>query len=76
MIESPILRTTNEAEIWRCDGDTVPFGLARWSTKTTIDKKDSTASRSTAFKPATQVSVEMSAHEWGTGAKSELTAGP
>jgi hypothetical protein len=76
VIESPILRTTNEAEIWRCDGDTIPFGLAKWSTKTTIDKKESTAQRSSAFKPTTQVSVEMSAHEWGTGAKSELTAGP
>jgi len=75
VIESPILRTTNEAEIWRCDADTIPFGLARWSTKTTIDRKDKAASRATAFKPATQVTVEMSAHEWGTGAKSELSAG-
>jgi hypothetical protein len=75
-IESPNVRTTNEAEFWQCDGDTIPFGLARWTTKTTIDKKDSAASRTTAFKPATQVSVDMSAHEWGTGAKSELATGP
>jgi hypothetical protein len=75
VIESPILRTTNEAQFWRCDASAIPFGLARWSTKTMVDKKDSTASRATAFKPATQVTVEMSAHEWGTGAKSDLTEG-
>jgi hypothetical protein len=71
VIESPTLRTTSEAEIWRCDAKSIPFGLARWSTKTTIDRKDDNGARST-FKPATQVTVEMSAHEWGTGAKSEL----
>ena len=73
VIESPISRTTNEAEFWKCEGETIPFGLAKWTTKTTIDKKDSTASRLTAFKPATQVTVEMSAHEWGNDAKSEIT---
>jgi len=43
----------------------------KWSTKSTIDRKDDSGARST-FKPATEVTVEMSAHEWGTGAKSEL----
>lgn len=76
VIESPILRTASEADFWECDGNAIPFGLARWTAKTTIAKKDSNASRTTAFKPATEVSVDMSAHEWGTGAKSEITTTP
>jgi hypothetical protein len=75
-IESPTVRTTCEAEFLRCDPEAIPFALAKWTTKTTIERKDSTAARTTAFKPATQVNVEMSAHEWGTGAKSEITASP
>ncbi len=74
VIESPTVRTTCEAEFWRCGPEAIPFALAKWTTKTTIERKDSTAARSTAFKPATQVNTEMSAHEWGTGAKSEITA--
>jgi hypothetical protein len=73
-IESPTTRTTTDAEFWECDSDTVPFGLVKWTAKTTVEKKDSTAARANAFKPATQVSVEMSAHEAGTGAKSEIAA--
>jgi hypothetical protein len=73
-IESPTVRTTCEAEFLRCDPEAIPFALAKWTTKTTIECKDSTAARSTAFKPATQVNVEMAAHEWGTGAKSEITS--
>jgi hypothetical protein len=72
VIESPTLRTTNEAEIWRCDSETIPFGLARWSVKISVEKKDSAQPRST-FKPVTQTTIEMSAHESGSGAKSELT---
>ena len=76
VIESPTTRTTADAEFWESDGDSIPFGLAKWTAKTTIDKKDNTAPRAKAFKPATQVNVEMSAHEWGTGAKSEIAAAP
>jgi hypothetical protein len=76
VIESPTVRTTCEAEFLRCDPEAIPFALAKWTTKTTIERKDSSAARTTAFKPATQVNVEMSAHEWGTGAKSEITASP
>ena len=75
-IESLTTRTTTEAEFWECDGDIIPFGLAKWTAKTTVEKKDSTATRANAFKPATQVNVEMSAHESGTGAKSEIAAAP
>ena len=71
VIESPTLRTTTDAEMWRCDGQSIPFGLAKWTTKTALDRKDDAGAR-TAFKPSTQVTVEMAAHEWGTGAKSEL----
>jgi hypothetical protein len=74
VIESATVRTTCEAEFLRCDPEAIPFALAKWTTKTTIEHKDSTAARSTAFKPATQVNVEMSAHEWGAGAKSEINS--
>jgi hypothetical protein len=72
-IESLTERTINEAELWRSDGNTVPFGLIKWTVKTVLERKDSTQSRQ-GFKPLTQTNVEMSAHEWGTGAKSDLQA--
>ena len=72
-IESPTTRTLNEAELWRCEGDTIPFGLAGWTVKTTLERKGSSQPRS-AFKAATQTTVEMTAHEWGGGAKSELAS--
>jgi hypothetical protein len=71
-IESSTGRSVNEAEIWRGDGGTVPFGLVRWTVKSVLERKDSTQPRQ-GFKPLTQTNVEMTAHEWGTGAKSELT---
>jgi hypothetical protein len=70
-IESPTERSVNEAELWRGDGNTVPFGLVKWTVKSSLDRKDSTQPRQ-GFKPLTQTTVEMSAHEWGTGAKSDL----
>jgi hypothetical protein len=72
-IESATERSVNEAEVWRGDGNTVPFGLVRWSVKSLLERKDSTAARQ-GFKRITQTTAEMTAHEWGTGAKSELTA--
>ena len=71
-IESSTDRSVNEAEIWRGDGNTVPFGLVRWTVKTTLERKDATQPRQ-GYKPVTQTNVEMTAHEWGTGAKSEVT---
>jgi hypothetical protein len=70
-VESPTRRVTNEAEIWRCEPGTVPFGLVRWVAKTKIDRKDKTQPQSD-FKTITQDTSELSVHEWGTGAKSEL----
>jgi hypothetical protein len=71
-IESSSERSINEAELWRGDGNTVPFGLVRWTVKSVLERKDATSPRQ-GFKPVTQTNVEMTAHEWGTGAKSELT---
>ena len=70
-IESDIERSTNEAEVWRSDGTTIPFGLVKWTVKTLLERKDSTQPRQS-YKAPTQTNVEMTAHEWGTGAKSEL----
>jgi hypothetical protein len=72
-IESSTERSVNEAEIWRGDGNTVPFGLVRWTTKTLLERKDSTSPRQ-GYKPLTQTTVEMTAHEWGNGAKSDVTS--
>ncbi len=71
-IESSTDRSVSEAEIWRGDGNTVPFGLVRWTVKTVLERKDATQPRQ-GYKPVTQTTVEMTAHEWGTGAKSEVT---
>jgi hypothetical protein len=72
-IESATERSVNEAEIWCGDGNTIPFGLVRWTVKTLLERKDSTAPRQT-YKPVTQTTVEMTAHEWGVGAKSDVQA--
>jgi hypothetical protein len=70
-IESATERSVNEAELWRGDGNTVPFGLVRWTVKSLLERKDSTAPRQ-GYKPLTQTTVEMTAHEWGSGAKSDV----
>jgi hypothetical protein len=73
-VESPTTRTINEAHLWRCDPENaaVPFGLAKWTVKTVREAKDASLPRSE-FKAVSEVNVEMSAHEAGDGAKSELT---
>lgn len=68
-MESPVSRTKNEATLWRSVD--VPFGLAKWSVKLSREAKDSLDPRS-AFQPVTEVTVEMSAHETGNNALSEL----
>jgi len=71
--ESPTNRTINEAMLWRTvPGDeSVPFGLAKWTAKSVREAKDTSQPRS-AFAPVSEVTVEMSAHEVGDGATSEL----
>ncbi|MFM9959670.1 MAG: hypothetical protein ACKV2Q_00385 [Planctomycetaceae bacterium] len=61
--------TVHEAELWRSDD--VPFGLAQWSVKLTMERKGENDPRS-AFKQVAQTLVDMKAQETGTDAKSEV----
>ena len=61
--------TVQEAELWR--SDEVPFGLAQWSVKQSMERKGNNEPRS-AFKQVAQTLVEMKALETGTDAKSEF----
>jgi len=67
--ESPTRRTTNSAEIFRSDN--VPFGIAKWTAKTTTEEKPGTAARSE-FTVTNEIVEEMSAFELLSGAESEL----
>ena len=68
-MESPVSRTRNEATLWRCKQ--VPFGLAKWTVNMVREAKNSIEPRS-AFELVSEVSVEMSAHEMGHDAQSEV----
>ncbi|MGH7128925.1 MAG: hypothetical protein ACREIV_10170, partial [Planctomycetaceae bacterium] len=77
-IESPSTRSTNVASLWRTDpaalpdaAQRVPFGLAKWTVKVTLETKDSAASRSE-FTPASEFSTTMQAAEAGQDAQREL----
>lgn len=61
--------TVQEAELWR--SDEVPFGLAQWSVKQSMERKGNNEPRSS-FKQVAQTLVEMKALETGTDAKSEI----
>lgn len=67
--ESPTRRTTNSAEIFR--SESIPFGVAKWTAKTTTEEKPGTAARSE-FTLTNEIVEEMSAFELLTGAESEL----
>lgn len=67
--ESPTRRTTNTAEIFRADN--IPFGVAKWTAKTTTEEKPGTAARSE-FIVTNEITEEMSAFELISGAESEL----
>jgi hypothetical protein len=67
--ESPTLRTTNTAELYRSEA--LPFGLVKWTVKTVTEEKPSTAPRSE-FVVANEITEEMSAHEILSGVESEL----
>lgn len=65
-------RTVMESTIWKSPD--VPFGVARWSAKITREIKDALEPRD-AFKPSSEVAIEMKARETGKGgpnATSEL----
>ena len=70
-VESPETRSINEATLWR--SDEVPFGLAKWTVRDVREEKFPTQPRD-AFRETVEVSVEMSAHEVGRGAVSEIDA--
>jgi hypothetical protein len=68
-METRINRSTSEGELLR--SDSLPFGVVKWTARTTIEEKNPTEPRS-AFRETIQLTEEMNAVEVGTGAESEL----
>lgn len=68
-MESRSNRSTNEGQIWR--SDEVPFGVAKWIVRDVREEKHPTQARDL-FRETMEVSIEMAAHEIGTGAETEL----
>jgi hypothetical protein len=69
MAESPSIRTTSSAEIFR--SDELPFGVAKWVVKTVTAEKPPTAARSE-FATSNEIVEELQALEVFDGAESEL----
>ncbi|KAA0140108.1 hypothetical protein FYZ48_09310 [Gimesia chilikensis] len=69
--ESTTTRSKNEGTIWRTKQ--IPFGVAKWTVDITRDTKGGTQPRSE-FKMTSRIHVEMSAHEVGQNAETELPA--
>ncbi len=69
--ESTTTRSKNEGKIWRTTE--IPFGVAKWSVVITRETKGGTRPR-TEFKQTSLIQVNMSAHEVGKNAESELPA--
>ena len=69
-MERETSRSRNEAEFWI--SDEVPFGLAKWVVTVSREKKQRTDPR-TDFALTTTLRVEMSMHEVGREAQSELS---
>ncbi len=69
-METSAHRSTNTAEIFRCD--IVPFGVLRWTASTTTEKKVTVQPRDM-FEETVQISEEMSLIEaYPDGAETEL----
>lgn len=68
-LESPRVRVLHETTLYR--SDEMPFGLARWTVKITEEVKGEVDQRSE-FQFASEVTVDMTARETGTDARSEL----
>lgn len=68
-MESRSNRSVNEAQIWRSDD--LPFGVAKWLVRDVREEKHPTQSRDL-FRETMEVTIEMSAHEVGAGAETEL----
>jgi hypothetical protein len=62
-------RSTNSAEIWVSEA--LPFGVAKWTARAVTQEKNPTDARAT-FRPAVELTEEMTALEVGRGAESEL----
>ncbi len=69
VLESPISRSTQEAEIWRSND--IPFGVARWTVKVLRETKTNIDPRSE-FERFAEITVTMQAQEIGRSARSEL----
>jgi hypothetical protein len=69
ILESQTSRSTNTAEIFR--SEIVPFGVVKWTAKTTVEEKTSTAPRSE-FVLKSEITEEMVALEVLNGVESEL----
>ena len=67
--ETPTLRTTTVAELYR--SEEAPFGVAKWTAKVNTETKQSTAPRTT-FVAASEIIEDMSLSEVGTDAETEL----
>ena len=67
--ETPTLRTTTEAEMYRADES--PFGLAKWTAKITTETKQTTAARTT-FVASMEIIETMALNAVGDDAESEL----
>ncbi len=67
--ETPTLRTTTVAEMYR--SDEAPFGVVKWTAKVNTETKQSTAPRTT-FVAATEIVEDMSLSEVGSEAETEL----
>jgi len=68
-LESRRIRVLHETTLYR--SDEMPFGLARWTVKMTEENKGEVDPRSE-FQFASEVSIDMTARETGTDARSEL----
>ncbi len=71
--ESLVSRFTHEAKFYRSKD--VPFGLARWTVTINQERKAEAEPRS-AFKPVSEIKLEMTAREIAADAKSELITEP
>ncbi len=67
--ETPTLRTTTAAEMYRSDES--PFGLAKWTAKINTETKQSTAARTT-FVASMEIVETMALNAVGEDAESEL----
>lgn len=68
-LESRRVRVLHETTLYR--SDEMPFGLARWTVKMTEENKGEVAQRSE-YQFASEVTIDMTAREIGTDARSEL----